>query len=85
MYVDAHVEALVSTWYINLRAVVGLERNVVVNYRHGIAVAESDCACPDVGNVADRPDSVTVLLWTGYRTLEAQCVECGCPVRRIGS
>ena len=50
--------ALLFAFEISER-VVGLERKVVVNYRHGIAVVESDCACPDVGNVADRPGSVT--------------------------
>ena len=56
MYVDAHVAALVSTWYINLRAAVGWEQTVVGGGQRGIVVAENGFAFRDVGNVADRPD-----------------------------
>ena len=59
-YVDAHVVALASTWYINLRAAVGWEQTVVGGGQRGIVVAENGFAFRDGGNVADRPDLVTV-------------------------
>ena len=57
-YVDAHVVALASTWYINLRAVSDWEQTVVGGGQRGTVVSESGCAFRDGGNVADRPDLV---------------------------